>query len=532
MSATKIAVLVSLFIVLADNRLFWRSLFAAADPRSTQGALFAVSAFIILAGALTVLFLLFSLRPLFRPFLMFMLVLAAIIGYFGSAYSVVIDGGMVRNVLATDRREAGELLTVALAVHVLLLGMLPAAAVGFVRVRAEKWDRALRSRAISVAVILGLVLTGGLMNYRQLTLIGREHKELRLSINPLYAFYAVAKYALRSDGVSGPVTQIGADARKETGLAGNRRTLVVLVVGETAREKEFSLNGYERRTNPELERDGVVSFTNAYACATSTADSLPCMFSNLSQGEFSVVKAMRSENVLDILSRAGVSVLWRDNNSGCKGVCARVATEDLSHAAMQEVCTGEECYDEVLLDRFAGLVDSGKGDSLIILHQKGSHGPAYYKRHPLSFSAFGPECRSDAPQNCPTDEIVNAYDNSILYTDHFLHRTIELLKKSSADIDTMMVYFSDHGESLGERGLYLHGLPSFIAPDEQKHVPFIVWLSDGYARDHAIDQNCLRAHRTFPYSHANLFHSLLGAFRVRTDVYVRDQDVFAACRTS
>ena len=531
-SATTLAALCSAFIVLIDNRLFWRSFFAAVDPRSAHGVLFAVAAFVILAGTLTVLFLLFSARYLFPSFLITMLVLAAVIDYFGSAYGVVIDGGMVQNIVATDRREASELLTASLAAHVLLFGMLPAAVVGFIRVRPQEMRRAIQSRAVSIALAAALVLTTALLSYKNLAFIGREHKELRLSVNPLYPIYAVVKYGRSATHHPEPVAAIGADARQTAVRPGGKRTVVVLVIGETAREREFSLNGYPRRTNPYLEQDSVISYTQAYACGTSTAESLPCMFSHLDRGSYSVGNAARYENVLDVLSRAGVSVLWRDNNSGCKGVCARVATEDLSHASVAGLCNGEECFDEVLLDHLEERLGSAGGNALVVLHQKGSHGPAYYRRHPAAFSIFTPECSSDAPQNCATGDIVNAYDNSILYTDYFLHRTIELLRKSSGAVDTLMVYFSDHGESLGEGGLYLHGLPSIVAPDEQKHVPFIVWMSDGYAGSHGIDRNCLLAHRTLPYSHSNIFHSLLGAFRVRTEVYDRDHDVFAQCRAS
>lgn len=496
-----------------------------------QGVPFALAVSVILVGVLTNLFLLLSARGLFQAVLAFMLILAAVIGSFGSSYGVVIDGAMVRNILATDRREAGELLTASLAFHVVLSGVLPALAVGFVRVRSRGWRRDLRDRAITFCAVLVLILATVLLNYKDFALIGREHKELRLSINPLCPMYAMAKHGRAESSRSRPVTAVGPDAHRTSESPGKKRTVVVLVVGETAREKEFSLNGYRRRTNPYLEKDGVISFTGAYACGTSTAESVPCMFSHLEKGAYSVSKAARYENVLDVLTRAGVTVFWRDNNSGCKGVCERVATEDVSHAYLAGSCNGDECFDEVLLDRLEERIAGTKGDVLVVLHRKGSHGPAYYRRHPASFSVFTPECRTNALQDCSTGDIVNAYDNSILYADFFLHRTIALLRNSSAVYNAMNVYFSDHGESPGESGLYLHGIPSFFAPDDQTHVPFIVWMSDGYADSHRIDRNCLQNHHARPYSHSNLFHSLLGAFHVRTVVYDRGSDVFAACQS-
>jgi lipid A ethanolaminephosphotransferase len=529
-SAAILAACSSTFIVLIENRLFWSAFFRVLDPGTAHGFLVTAAAFVILTGTLTALFLLFSYTFLFRSVLITMLVLSSVIGYFGSAYGVVIDGSMVQNIVATDRREAVELLTIPFVAHVALYGVLPALTVGLVRVRSLATRRDLWLRTVTFGVTLVSVLAAAILISKDLALIGREHKELRLSINPLYPVYAAVKYARKTSGPAVAVTPIGADARQVDAGPRRRRTVIVLVVGETARGKEFSLNGYGRSTNPFLEKDGVVSFTQAYACGTSTAESLPCMFSHFHRADYSPAKAVRHENALDVLSRAGVNVLWRDNNSGCKGVCARVATEDLSHASVTGLCNGQECLDEVLLDRLEERIDRSRADTLIVLHQKGSHGPAYFRRHPSSFSVFLPECISDAPQDCAGDEIVNAYDNSILYTDYFLHRTIDLLRKRSATDDVVMVYFSDHGESLGERGLYLHGLPYFIAPDEQTHVPFIVWMSDGYAGDNGVDRDCLRANRSLPYSHANIFHSLLGAFRVRTSVYDRDYDVFAQCR--
>lgn len=530
MNATTLSAACAAFIVLADNRLFWSSLFKVVDPRTAHGLFVSLSASVILTGALTALMLLLGVNRLFRPLLMAILVLASIIGYFSSNYGVIIDRGMLQNVMETDSREAAELLTWPFAVHIMLFGLLPAFAVGLCRVRSRPFARELGFRLAGVAIALAVAAAAALLSYKDLTLMGREHKELRLAINPLYPLYAGLTYGRHGKGAAAAVTLIGADARQAPAGSSGKRTVVVFVVGETAREKEFSLNGYERNTNPFLQQDQVISFTRAYACGTATAESLPCMFSHLDRSEYSVDKAARFENVLDVLARTGISVLWRDNNAGCKGVCARVLSEDLSRSRTADVCNGEECFDEVLLSGLQERLRRPGSDMLIVLHQMGSHGPAYYKRHPVNFGVFEPECSSGSPESCSNGDIVNAYDNTILYTDYFLHRTIDLLNRNDDAIDTLLVYFSDHGESLGENGIYLHGLPYFLAPDEQTHVPLIVWMSDGYAADHHIDRKCLQAHRDAPVTHSHIFHSLLGAFNVQTEFYKQDRDILAQCR--
>jgi len=283
---------------------------------------------------------------------------------------------------------------------------------------------------------------------------------------------------------------------------------------------------YSIEGNPE---DEVISFDNTYSCGTDTAESVPCIFSHFDRADYSVGKAAQYQNVLDILSRAGVQVLWRDNNSGCKGVCSRVTMDDLAKLAVPDLCNDEECFDEILLYKLQDRVKQATTDILIVLHQKGSHGPAYYKRHPQRFSLFHPECTTNAPQHCEKEELINAYDNTLLYTDYFLHETIDFLKNITDRYNTLMIYVSDHGESLGENGIYLHGLPYFIAPDEQRHIPFIIWLSNEYAEAYHIRKECLIKQQHQFYSHDNIFHSLLGLFGVETELYKQHYDVFWQC---
>ncbi|HEU5162114.1 MAG TPA: sulfatase-like hydrolase/transferase, partial [Thermoanaerobaculia bacterium] len=293
--------------------------------------------------------------------------------------------------------------------------------------------------------------------------------------------------------------------------------LFVIVVGEKARAAEFWLDGYNRETNPDLRQDKVINFPHVDACATSTADSLPCMFSSFAKSDFDAEKGRRYESLLDVVQHAGMRVIWRDNNSGCKHVCDGVVTQLLDKEQIAGVCQGGECFDEVLLEGWDELA-AGDDNLLVVLHQKGSHGPAYYKRYPKEFERFTPACKSEDFDQCTQEEIRNAYDNSILYTDHVLGQVIARLA-ASRDRDTAMLYVSDHGESLGENGLYLHGLPMAIAPDTQKHVPMVLWMSPGFASRFEIDAEELTARASRPYSHDNLFHSVLGILDIRTRVY-------------
>ncbi len=260
------------------------------------------------------------------------------------------------------------------------------------------------------------------------------------------------------------------------------------------------------------------------------------MFSQMTRRQYDDVRAATEENVLDILQRTGISVLWRNNNNGgCKGVCERVPTEDMPALKVAGQCVNADgtCYDEVLLHQLGTRIDAMNGDALVVLHQLGSHGPTYFERYPAQSRAFSPTCDSNQIQQCSNEALVNTYDNTLVHTDRMLGRTIDLLQGYSDQRDVALIYVSDHGESLGERGMYLHGTPYFIAPREQTQVPMVMWFSPEFSRNAGVDLACLRGnalHRA--HSHDNVFHSLLGLFGVNSTVYRRDLDVFAGCRAS
>ncbi len=527
------AVAMAVWLVVFYNQALWSEVTRQAGGFAHHAGLI-LSLFALVTLYLVLLLSLFRLPWVFKPVVVVLLLGASVASYFMTAYGVVLDQGMIQNVLETDTAEAFELLNFRLFLYFVLLGVLPALAVIRLKIEYKPFFRQLLANfAVSG---LALLLMGLLVfaNYGEYSTFFRANKYLRDLINPTNFVYALVSHFGQSwRGDDGVVEPIGEDARLVTDWRQRgKKNLIVLVLGETARAANFSLNGYEKDTNPALGRENVVFFRNFYSCGTATATSVPCMFSRYDRASYRDAKAKHTETVLDVLAHAGVHVLWRDNNSGCKGVCGRVEFEPLADRQVDGLCNDKECYDEILLYRLQGYLNRLDGDAVIVLHQKGSHGPAYYRRYPESAEAFKPVCRINQLDDCTREEVVNAYDNTIRYTDKVLGELIELLKANQSTFNTAMIYVSDHGESLGENDIYLHGLPYFIAPDEQKHVPFIVWLSDGLQKETGIDRECLKRVSGKSYSHDNLFHSLLGLAGVETAEYERSADLFAQCRPS
>lgn len=519
------------FVMLAGNGPFWRAAltgrsWAQAGTWGFSAALFvSLTAFYIAAAALL------SNRFTVRPLLALVLLVTAAASYFMERYAVYMDRPMLANVFATNYKEARELLGWGLAAHMLLFGLLPAALLWWPRLRSRPLVRAFAVRAGWVVAAMVLGVASLLLVFADFASMMRNNEDMRYLITPGNIVASVsANLWGRSRRPDRPRTVVGADA-KVAGPAHLRPTLFVLVVGETARAQNFSLNGYGRQTNPELARRGVINFPDALSCGTSTEVSLPCMFSSYGRRQYDEEKILTHESVLHVLARAGVQVLWRDNQSGCKGVCDGLPVDQLDHAGVEPFCAGDQCLDEVLLSRMDQVLRDRRGNLLVVMHQLGSHGPAYFKRYPAAFRKFQPACESEDLRVCSVAQVVNAYDNSLLYTDFFLGKVIDFLAQAQATHDTAMLYVSDHGESLGEGGLYLHGMPYAIAPDVQKHVPFVLWISPAFRSAFGIDEQCLRDEaRRKQASHDQLFHSLLGIFGVQTSAYDRSLDLFAACR--
>jgi lipid A ethanolaminephosphotransferase len=358
----------------------------------------------------------------------------------------------------------------------------------------------------------------------------RNEKSLRYAITPANVVWSLGSVAATA-AAGGVATREPPDPASRVARAGRRPTLLVVVVGETVRAANWAPNGYVRATTPELAaRADLASFTKAAACGTSTEVSVPCMFSPYGRADYDASRIRLTDSALHVIARAGVQVLWRDNQAGCKGVCAGLNEENLSRAAVPGLCDDERCFDEVLLHRLDAIVRDAAGDLVVVLHQLGNHGPAYFRRYPQAFRRWMPTCDRNELRDCEREEIVNAYDNAVLYTDRFLSRTIAFLETQRGRFDVAMTYVSDHGESLGERGLYLHGVPYAFAPREQLEVPMFWWLPEDAARGLRVDLDCLRERAGRPSGHDDLYHSLVGLLEIATPRYRPERDVFAGCR--
>jgi len=527
-SASLVSLIVALWVTALCNTAFWRSALGAVGGLSLHTLPFLGSLFFAILLVIHLGVCLLNWPVIGRPLLAVVLVVSAATSWFESSYGVLIDKTMLRNVFETDTREVAELLNAGLLLQVLFLGVVPALLLFRISTRPRRLSKELAHKlvlAIVSLIAIALIVVAFSRDYAGFL---RNNRELRHALTPTNLVGA----AISNLKETRPrvLEVVGADAKRSAAALGRKPALLVLVVGETARTANFSLAGYARDTNPRLRAKNVLFYPRMFACGTSTATSLPCIFSALGREEFSAARASRQEGLLDVIQRAGIPVLWRDNNSGCKGACDRVELEDLSRLTTPGLCADGECRDEILLEGLQERLDRTSGDLVVVLHQKGNHGPAYFRRYPEEMAIFQPACRSAELGDCSREEVVNAYDNAILYTDHVLGRTIDLLAANTARFDTAMIYVSDHGESLGENGVYLHGLPYLIAPEEQTRVPLAIWLSDEIKRDAAIDDGCLEAARAAPITHDSIFHSVLGILDVETSLYDPDLDLFRPCR--
>ncbi|WP_279495792.1 phosphoethanolamine transferase [Aeromonas veronii] len=524
--------LLVLFFALVLNWPIFLHFYTVLSALTHVKAGFAISIPLVLIAALNAVFIPFTFRFVLKPFFTVLILTGSIVSYAMLKYGVIFDAGMIQNIVETNSGEAGAYLNGSVALWFLLTGLLPVLVLWSLRIRyPARWYQGLALRAGALAI--SLLFIGGVaaLYYQDYASVGRNNKSLAKEIVPanyVHGLYKHGRDVLFATPI--PYQHLGTDARVVA--RGSKPTLMFLVVGETARSQNYSLNGYGKATNSfTAKKQGVVSFKDVRSCGTATAVSVPCMFSNLTRRGYDDQLASSRDGLLDVLQHAGVSVLWKENDGGCKGVCRNVPTIEILPKSYPALCQGESCYDEVLLEGLDQQIAGMKGNKLVAFHLMGSHGPTYFRRYPASERAFMPDCPRSDIENCSNEELVNTYDNTIRYTDKVVGLLIDKLKSLESQYDVGLVYLSDHGESLGAMGLYLHGTPYKFAPDDQTRVPLLTWFSPQLQADRQLDMGCLAAEASSQrFSHDNLFHSMLGIMDVQTSVYDNKLDLFKPCR--
>jgi lipid A ethanolaminephosphotransferase len=552
-SVERLVLLAALYWTLSANTAFFRAALQGRELADRSAWGFALALLLGLVALHVLLLGLVAQRRWIKPVLALLTVATALGSHFIGSYGVYLDPSMLRNALHTQPGEAGELLNAPLAWHLLLYAGLPLLLLWRVRLLpgTGPWWRATLRRLGWLALALGLLVAALLSVFQPLASLMRNHREVRYLITPANLVWSMgAVIAADAKGAAKPRTPIGLDTSRGPSWTGaTRPRVVLLVVGETARAANWGLNDYARQTTPLLAQrlqtqpagaGGLINFPQVSACGTNTETSLPCMFAPVGRRDYDEGRIRGEESLLHLAARAGVAVHWRDNQSGCKGVCDGLPGDTVTVQHMAVACPDDHCLDEGLIadlpERLRQAAQAGAGTQLWVLHMLGNHGPAYHRRVPTGFARFQPACTSDDLRQCTPKEIVNAYDNALLYTDHLLERTIALLQAQADSVDSALIYVSDHGESLGEHGLFLHGMPYAIAPDVQKQVPMVAWLSPGMDAAVGLTPGCLRPalerQAARPLAHDHLFHTLLGLLDLRTGLHASGWDLTAPCRTT
>jgi lipid A ethanolaminephosphotransferase len=533
MPAWVLGAIVAAYILIVLNRTLWSEVHAALEGSRGVSGFWALSVAVYcrLIGNLVLTLALVTWPRVGKALLALLILVSAASAYYAQTFGARLNEEIIQSIFETTRAEAMALITRDSVGWIALFGILPAVLVLLVPIRfLPRW----RSLGVRAAIVLGaavLLLVPPILAGRNYVYFERNHRPMYEVFNPYAALSGTFHYLQRDVfRKKATMTPIGTDATlAPNAVMAARKRVVVLVVGETARAENQSLQGYARETNPEMKREGAIYFSDAWSCGTATTVSVPCMFSNMTRAKFDKPVAKAHWNALDVLQHAGVDVFWRDNDEGCKDVCLRVPNDDLTAAKIDGLCDANGCKDEVLIADLPKRLAAMRSPALLVLHIKGSHGPAYFQRYPAAFNVFKPGCDTAEVQTCTYAQAVASYDNTILYTDHILGEVVGALK-ADPEVDSAMMYLSDHGESLGENDVYLHGADWDKAPSQQKHIPMLLWLSPGWVRDSGVRLDCMAQRRTQPASQDNVFHTLLGFFDTRTTVYAPELDLLAGCR--
>ena len=522
-TTNKLLLVIATYFTLVFNYPFLSEFMGAIIALEQFNVLFLLSVPLLLGSILLIVFAILAIPVIFKPILISITLTSALVFYAVLNYGTVFDYGMIQNSVETDQAEAFSYLNLQAVIHFFIFGLLPALFIAKTKIITQGYPKAVFARLKVLAGAFVVLLTIVFFFYQDYAAVGRNNSHVKKFINPTQYLYSGAKY-LKYNFFESEIPFKTLDIAPIDASPDNNEVMVV-VLGETARAQNFSSNGYSKNTNQHTSTYDITSFENMFSCGTATAVSVPCMFSMMTRDNFERRHADKQQNVIDLIQLAGFDVQWISNN-GCKNVCDRVPTINIDLSQDNPLCDGHYCQDEILLLPLQQKLTSlSKKKTLIVLHMMGSHGPTYFKRYPKEHQKFTPDCARSDIQNCSSEQLINTYDNTIAYTDFVLSKVIEQLEQLPEDYKTSMLYVSDHGESLGESGIYLHGLPYSFSPQQQRHIPMLLWSNS--EQHHT---NCVKEHaKNQSFSHDHLFHSLLGWLNISSTAYQSELDIFAPC---
>ena len=497
---TLFALLLSVFNFLFFHFAFFRFVFNNLEIASFNGIMLIISLFIIVLVFNTfVFYILISASQYLGKFLLVStFLISSVATYFVNTYNAIIDESMLNNFFNTNYDEASNFFSIKLIIYVLLFGLLPSIYIVKAKIIKEKARKFFTKFLIALAFIVALIL----VNANNWLWIDKNATTLGGLVMPWS--YTVNSVRLYNKHRKANKKEI---LLPDAHIKDNKKSVVVLVIGESARSRNFSLYGYEKNTNPLLSVTPNVYHFDATSCATYTTASLKCILEHKPSKDL-------YEILPNYLNRNNVNVVWRTTNWGEPPVHIKKYQK---RKQLLENYKGENGnYDEILLSGLKeAILEGDKNKTLIVLNTSTSHGPSYSKQYPPDFEIFSPVCNSVELGNCSQTELMNAYDNTIVYTDYLLHSIIEILKELK-EFDSTMIFVSDHGESMGEKNLYMHGVPMSIAPKEQYEIPFIVWMSDSTRQ--------LKPNKSLTQHH--IFHSVMNFLSMESPVYDEEMNIF------
>lgn len=555
--ASAIAFMTFWWVAVFNGPTLWHaaSINGEAFTQAGSARLFFACAALFAVGSAAILTLVSLLPQKSAKTVMLVLHAAGAVSFAAAVlYGALMTPDMVRNALATDGHESAGYLG-ARTLFVFFWSFLPPAAASILMSRADiksatlhqtlkekilsGFKAGLKARlrpalaCIALLAAVGIVL---LANFQVFAGAIRSDRSLRYQLVPVSLVSSLVNTVTRDSSPDKARVRLVMDPAPQLANSYDKPTIFVVVVGETTRSQNWGLAGYARNTARALESHDVISFPLVTACGTSTDVSLPCMMSRIGRSDYDRKRILREEALPDVLQRAGYEVEWIDNQSGCKGVCNGVPNRATDASLDPALCPGGHCYDGILVKelerKIKSIAESGSRKPVVLfLHMIGEHGPAYTDRSPSGIKIYGPECLAPDLSSCSREEIVNAYDNGVQYTGEVLKDMIDLLAERN-DINSGLVFVSDHGESLGEKGLYLHGSPYFLGISEQIDVPMFMWFSKGFADVDGTKIAALKLRsekladsRGERPTHENLYHTVLSLLGVKSSTYRADYDL-------